>query len=125
MEQDIASAYAVFAAAATYATAENVTTGVAVMSQECHSIGEKQGFTMGDGEAEYTASRGGGHASLQVLTPKGDRHESDMWWGDGVKIKKGNHPLHALGTWDQARGWQVVCKVWDHTDYGEKYPRHT
>lgn len=94
MEQDIASAYAVFAAATTYATAENVTTGVAVMSQEWDSIGEKQGFTMGDGEAEYTAGRGGGHASLQVLTPEGDRHESDMWWGDGVKIKRGNHTLY-------------------------------
>ena len=81
MEQDIAFAYAAFAAAATYATAENVTTGVAVMSQEWDSIGEKQGFTMGDGEAEYPANGGGGHASLQVLTPKGDRHESTMKWG--------------------------------------------
>jgi len=33
---------------------------------------------------------------------------------DGVKIKKGNHSLHALGTWDQAGAENV--EVWDHTD---------
>jgi len=45
---------------------------------------------------------------------------------------KGNHPLHAPGTWDQARGGHVVIKVWDHTILGiknnidgEKYPRPT
>merc|ERR1719318_56058 len=29
-------------------------------------------------------------------------------------IKKGNHSLHALGTWDQAGAENV--EVWDHTD---------
>ena len=83
VEKDIAAAYAyaVFPAAATYTTAEDMTTGVTVMGQEWGIVGEKQGVTMGDGEAEYPANGGGGHASLLVLTPKGDRHESTMKWG--------------------------------------------